>query len=152
MKKISISFIVCSILMLSFVGCKINKNNFDIGEKSNIEVTEKDIVLSIKENTLTKKGATLILKNNSNNNIQYGTPYEIEIKKDNVWHKIDVQLNFNMPVFVLKPSELEQIELNWEAGYGELDLGEYRIIKSIDIEKDNETFERYYISAEFTIK
>ena len=150
MKKII--FLCFLIGIVGITGCGINKNEFDIGEKSNIEFIEKGISLSIKEGTLTKTGATLILKNNSDIDVQYGNPYEIEIKKDGEWHKINVELNFTLPAYELKSKEAKEIKLNWEYGYGKLAKGEYRIIKSIDVEKENDTFENFYISAEFTIE
>ena len=52
-------------------------------KKSNIDTLENGISLSIKENTLTTTGITLVLKNEKDIEIQYGEPYEIEIKKDN---------------------------------------------------------------------
>lgn len=97
-------------------------------------------------------GATLVLKNDSDVDVIYGNPYEIEIKKDGKWHKIQVMIDFTLPAYYLKSKETKEIELNWENGYGKLPKGDYRIIKSIDIEKEEEIFETFYISAEFTIK
>ena len=97
-------------------------------------------------------GATLVLKNDSDVDVIYGNPYEIEIKKDGKWYKIQVMIDFTLPAYYLKSKETKEIELNWENGYGKLSKGNYRIIKSIDIEKENEIFETFYISAEFTIK
>lgn len=152
MKKTILTILVCGFMMLGLIGCGTNKNEFDVGKKSNIEIVEKGVSLSIKENTLTKTGATLILKNDSDVDVQYGNPYEMEIKKDGEWHKINVELNFTLPAFSLKSKETKEIELNWKNGYGELASGDYRIIKSIDIEKEDGTFETFYISAEFTIE
>ena len=152
MKKTILTILVCGFMVLGLTGCGANKNEFDIGTESNIEIVEKGISLSIKENTLTETGATLILKNDSDVDVQYGNPYEIEIKKDGEWHKINVELNFTLPAFSLKSNETKELELSWENGYGKLVLGDYRIIKSIDIEKEDGTFETFYVSAEFTIK
>jgi hypothetical protein len=151
MKKTIFIIIVLGIMVLGLTGCGKNKM-FDIGEKSNIEIAKNDVTLSIKEGTLTKTGATLILKNDSNVDVQYGNPYEIEIKQDGSWHKINVQLDFTLPSYGLKSGESKQIELDWENGYGKLSTGEYRIIKDIDVEQEDETFESFYVSAEFTIK
>ena len=76
----------------------------------------------------------------------------MEIKKDGEWHKINVELNFTLPAFVLKSKETKEWEFSWEEGYGKLATGEYRIIKSIDIEKEDGTFDTFYVSAEFTIE
>lgn len=107
--------------------------------------------MTIKEGTLTNKSATLILTNNSDKNFQYGTPYEIEIKKDGEWHKINVELNFTMPAFQLSARENNEIEINWENGYGKLEKGTYRIIKGIDYEYEEGKYKPFNIAVEFTI-
>ncbi len=152
MKKTILTILVYGIMVLGLTGCGTNKNEFDIGNESNVKITEKSISLYIKENTLTKTGTTLIFKNDSDVDIQYGESYEIEIKKDGEWHKINVELNFNLPAYILQSKTSKEIELKWESGYGKLASGDYRIIKSFDIEKENGTFETFYASAEFTIK
>lgn len=152
MKKTILTILVCGFMVLGLTGCGTNKNEFDIGKESNIEIVEKGVSLTVKENTLTETGVTLILKNDSDVEVQYGNPYEIEIKKDGKWHKINVKLNFNLPAFSLKSKETKELELNWENGYGKLASGDYRIIKSVDVEKADGTFDTFYVSAEFTIE
>ena len=107
--------------------------------------------MTIKEGTLTNKSATLVLTNNSDKNFQYGNPYEIEIKKDGEWHKINVELNFTMPAFQLSARENNEIEINWENGYGKLEKGTYRIIKGIDYEYEEGKYKSFNIAVEFTI-
>lgn len=152
MKKTILTILVCGFMVLGLTGCGTNKNEFDIGKESNIEIVEKAVSLIVKENTLTETGATLILKNDSDVDVEYGNPYEIEIKKDGKWHKINVELNFTLQAFILKSKDAKELELNWENGYGKLASGDYRIIKSIDIEKEDRTFDTFYVSAEFTIE
>ena len=152
MKKTILTILVCGFMVLGLTGCGTNKNEFDIGKESNIEIVEKGVSLTVKENTLTETGATLILKNDSDVDVEYGNPYEMEIKKDGKWHKINVELNFTLPAYVLKAKETKELELNWENGYGKLASGDYRIIKSIDVEKADGTFDTFYVSAEFTIE
>lgn len=69
-----LGILFCGILLLGVSGCKdkINKN----------------VTLSLKEGTLTNKGVTLILKNNSKINYSYGEPYYIEQEKE-------LELNYN---------------------------------------------------------
>ena len=100
MKKI-ITILMCIIVIFVITGCKKRDNQLNIGKKSDIKITKGDVTLSIKEGTLTKTGATLILTNNSDKNFSYGEPYEIEVKKDDVWHKINVELNFILPIYIL---------------------------------------------------
>lgn len=152
MKKTILTILVCGFMVLGLTGCGTNKNEFDIGKESNIEIVEKAVSLTVKENTLTETGATLILKNDSDVDVEYGNPYEMEIKKDGKWHKINVELNFTLPAYVLKAKETKEWEFSWEEGYGKLASGDYRIIKSIDVEQEDGTFDTFYVSAEFTIE
>lgn len=151
MKKI-LTILLCGIMVLGMAGCGKVKNKFDIGNKSNIKISQNDVIMTIKEGTLTNKSATLVLTNNSDKNFQYGDPYEIEIKKDGEWHKINIELYFNMPAFQLSAKESKEIELDWENGYGKLANGTYRIIKEIDYEYEEEKYETFNVAVEFTIE
>lgn len=152
MKKMIFTILICGVIVLGITACKNSKNEFDIGEKSNIQIFQNDVSLSIKDGSLKNTGATLILTNNSDKNFQYGSPYEIEIKKDGEWYKINVELYFTMPAFGLQSKETKEMKLNWENGYGKLSSGTYRIIKNIDYEKEEGNFENFNIAVEFTIK
>ena len=151
MKRVTLIALMCVCVVLGMTGCGKQKNEFDIGNKSDIKISQNDVIMTIKEGTLTNKSATLILTNNSDKNFQYGTPYEIEIKKDGEWHKINVKLNFTMPAFQLSAKENKEIEINWENGYGKLEKGTYRIIKEIDYEYEEGKYKSFNIAVEFTI-
>lgn len=148
MKKYIKNILLAGII-LGLIFCSLIKSNSRT--ISDIKTTENDVSLSIKENTLTNTGATLILKNNSNTEIQYGNSYEIEIKHNKKWYKLDGEMYFTLPLFFLEPNKTAELEVNWEDGYKKLKKGTYRIIKEIKIEKENNTFDSFYIAAEFTI-
>ena len=151
MKKIILTILLCGVMVLGMTGCGKQKNEFDIGNKSDIKISQNDDIMTIKEGTLTNKSATLILTNNSDKNFQYGNPYEIEIKKDGEWHKINVELNFTLPAFHLLPKESKEIELNWENEYGKLSKGTYRIIKGINYEYEEGKYKSFNVAVEFII-
>ena len=151
MKKTILTILLCGVMVLGMTGCGKQKNELDIGNKSDIKISQNDVIMTIKEGTLTNKSATLVLTNNSDKNFQYGNPYEIEIKKDGEWHKINVELNFDMPAFPLSSKESKEIELNWENGYGKLAKGTYRIIKGINYEYEEGKYETFNVAIEFTI-
>ena len=151
MKKTILTILLCGVMVLGMTGCGKQKNEFDIGNKSDIKISQNDVIMTIKEGTLTNKSATLVLTNNSDKNFQYGIPYEIEIKKDGEWHKINVELYFTMPAFQLSSKESKEIELDWENGYGKLAKGTYRIIKGIDYEYEEGKYETFNVAIEFTI-
>lgn len=151
MKKTILTILICSIMVLELTGCGKSKNELDIGSKSNIKIFQNDVIMTIKEGTLTNKSATLVLTNNSDKNFEYGNPYEIEVKKDAEWHKINVELDFTMPAFQLSAKESKEIELDWEYGYGKLAEGTYRIIKGINYEYNGGKYEPFNVAVEFTI-
>ena len=151
MKKTILNILLCGVMVLGMTGCGKQKNEFDTGNKSDIKISQNDVIMTIKEGTLTNKSATLVLTNNNDKNFQYGNPYEIEIKKDGEWHKINVELNFDMPAFQLLSKESKEIELDWENEYGKLAKGTYRIIKGIDYEYEEGKYETFNVAIEFTI-
>lgn len=152
MKKMVFVILLCGVLILTMTGCVKTKNKLDIGNKSDIKALKNDVIMTIKDGTLTNKSVTLILTNNSDRKIQYGSPYEIEIKKNDEWHKINSELNFTLQLFILESKEKNEFELNFEDGYGKLPSGTYRVIKKIDKEKEDGLFDSFYVSTEFTIK
>lgn len=152
MKKIVLVILLCGIMVLTMTGLKNAKNKLDIGNKSNIKVSQNDVIMTVKDKTLTNKSVTLILTNNSDRKIQYGSPYEIEIKKNGEWYKINAKLDFTLPLFILESKEKNEFKLNFEEGYGKLPSGTYRVIKKIDKEKEDGLFDSFYVSTEFTIK
>ena len=151
MKKTILTILLCGVMVFVMTGCGKPKNELDIGNKSNIKISQNDVIMTIKEGTLTNKSATLVLTNNSDKNFRYGNPYEIEIKKDGEWHKINVELNFDIPAFQLSAKESKEIVLDWENGYGKLAKGTYRIIKGIDYQYEEGKYETFNVAAEFTI-
>ena len=115
----------------------------------------RNVSLYINENTITKTGATFILKNNTNDEYWYGQEYYIERKEENVWVKIatDYPLTWNAIAYTLKANEEKEINIDWSISYGELSDGKYRLVKYTFREKDRPIDEskKLYLYAEFTI-
>ncbi len=150
MRKTILTILLCMVIVLGTTGCG-SSNTFDVGDVSDIEISNKeDVSLSIKGGTLKSTGVTLVLTNDSDELLHYDEVYEIEIKKDNKWHKINVELYFNEPLWGVEQNSKEEIELKWEHEYGKLAKGDYRIIKEVYFENEEE--QKFYVSVEFTIK
>lgn len=149
MKKI-LFILFCCVFILSITGCGSSKNDFEVGDKSDVQISDNGVSLSIKDGTLKNTGGTLVLKNNTDNKLFYDDVYEMEIRQDNEWHKINIEANFNGPLWELKGNSQEDIELNWEHIYGKLAPGKYRIVKEVYFE--NEEDQKFYIAVEFEIK
>ncbi len=149
MKKTIITILLCGALLLGLTGCGKTKSEFEIGNKSNITISNNDITMAIKDGTLTNEGTTLVLKNDSDKLLRYSEEYRIQVKQDENWYNINVELEFNVPLWELETNSEKEIELNWKHSYGKLPSGEYRIIKQVYFE--NEEDQKFYISAEFNI-
>lgn len=150
MRKITLATLIFCCLILVLTGCRNSKVNIE--NKSDIQISNSEVSMAIKNGTLTNTGATIILTNNSDKFFTYGNPYEIEIKKNGEWYKIDTQLVFTLPTFELASGETKEIELNWEDEYGTLAKGTYRIIKDIDYEYEEGKYEKFNVGVEFVIE
>lgn len=145
MKKIILT-IISILTIFTITGC----TNDRIGEKTPYDITNDQVTMEVKEGTLTKSGATIIMKNKTDAEFIYGEPYHLEIKHEDSWHILELEpdndLFFTMPAYSLKANESIEKEYNWEYGYGKLKKGTYRLVT--DFSKKTE---KIYVAAEFTI-
>lgn len=157
MKKI-LSFVLIGIISFILVGCtnKSKTNLIELGDKSKYIINDDFVNISLKSNSLTKTKAIFTIINNSTQNYKYGNPYLIEYQKDGVWYELKSirELYFTLPAYIIKSKESKEISIDWEYGYGKLQTGTYRLVKSIFAESDKpiEQSDIIYISAEFTIE
>ena len=115
----------------------------------------EDISLLVKEDTITSKGATFILKNNTDEDYAYEPSYYLEKKEDNKWNEIVLEepLTWNSVIYTLKAREETEINIDWSiTGYGELKNGVYRLVKSNFRKKDSPDSRSYSLYAEFEVK
>ena len=140
------------IIILIGVFLVVSLGVYFIGIKSHVKInTSKDITLTIKEGTLTNEKVTLILTNNSEKNISYGNPYQLEVKRFDGWHRIIKNPAFTLEAYVVYPKGSTEIEVNLKNIYGKLKKGTYRIIKNISYENEKDNFEDFNIAVEFKI-
>ena len=148
MKKIIIALLISLTSIFLLTGCT-NEIDKLITVESDIKIEDSDVTLKVKEDTLTKTGATFILENNKNNAINYTIAYEIEAKRDNKWYKLGIINDFIEEIYEVDAKSTDQIIIDWKNSYLKLPKGEYRVIKEITVPA---TYELFYIAAEFTIK
>lgn len=130
---------------------EILKDNENTGQK-NIG----SVLIEVKEDTRTSKGATFIIKNTTDEEYSYGPAYTIEKFENQTWKELNTltgdPLSWNAVLYNLKPNEERELNIDWSLGYGELKSGTYRLVKS-DLRKSNSPDSRTYtIYAEFDIK
>lgn len=137
-----------------FIVVEIGKDITDIERNCMTpEYSYTDVSLSIKSNTLTSKGATFIIKNNSKEDYTYGAEYKIQVKKDEQWQDIELDqpIVWNSMAYSLISREQREINIDFTYGYGELSKGQYRLVKE-DLRKSVSPDSRAYsIYAEFEI-
>ena len=114
------------------------------------------VLLEVKEDTRTSKGATFKIKNTTDEEYGYGPAYTIEKFENQTWKEIDTltgePLTWNSIIYSLKANEEKELIIDWSLGYGELTSGTYRLVKS-DLRKVNSPESRSYtVYAEFDIK
>lgn len=146
MKKIVLTLLVSLTILICLTGCD---KKLDIGEESTVKAESKEITLKVEESSITKKGATFYLENNRKVNITYTPNYEIEVKKDNKWYKINVVIDFVDEIYDVDKNYREIMPIDWSESYGSLPKGEYRVVKEITVPS---TLELFYVTGEFTIK
>lgn len=93
----------------------------------------EDITMEIKEGTLTKTGATIVITDLSGMNNTFSKEFRIDQKRGGKWYTLkDKSKNeVNVVAGQEEDKKLEQ-ELNWEKNYGTLSDGYYRIVKKIN--------------------
>ncbi len=136
-KALIITLIVLAILAVLFaIFIIVNKNIFE---------DSTDITMTIKEGTLTKTSATIIIKGKD---VSCGYDYNIEKKENDNWKSVTQIKGYFVPA-VSCSSLIGKLDFNldWTERYGELENGEYRIVKEV-FTNDGDT-ELY---AEFTIE
>lgn len=141
-------------LIIGFSGTIINneqlKNeSYKDTEEKKLQNINLKVSLSLKKDTLTKTSATIIISDISEQENTYGEWFRIDKKTNQFWEELKpIDDNYAFKDIAYKMGENHQLEMNidWSKLYGELESGEYRLIK--DLYNDG----HIYLSVEFTIE
>ena len=141
-------------LIIGFSGTIINneqlKNeSYKVAEEKKIQEKYSKVSMSIKENTLTKTGATIIISDISKTKNTYGEWFRIDKKTNVFWNELkSIDENYVFNDIGLTVGEDDKLEVNtdWSKIYGKLEKGEYRLVKEL---YDGE---HIYLAVEFTIE
>ena len=108
--------------------------------------------MTIVEGTLPNKRATILITDYSGERYTYGLWYRIDQKTDGKWQEreyaVDGDVAWNMPAFYVDKNHELMMEEDWSWLYGELEKGEYRLVKSAFLDD----LKHKYFSVEFEIK
>lgn len=119
-----------------------------------------DIVhIEIKEGTLTKNSATVIISENDDYDIIYGESFWIEKYnyKTSSYEKLTMSgdnCGFNMPAYGVSPDKPLELYQDWSCMYGSLSKGIYRLVKDVDFTSDIpiDDNDRFFVWVEFEIE
>ncbi|MGE7949300.1 immunoglobulin-like domain-containing protein [Lysinibacillus sp. NPDC093688] len=110
----------------------------------------------VKEGTVSSTGLTVTFENNSDKQIIYGEHFLLEKKIKGKWYQVPFALDGN-PAFKdigysLDSSGVKEWKVDWDWLYGSLDNGEYRIVKEILNFRSAGDYDKYHLTAEFTVE
>lgn len=152
MKKKIFFILFCGIIVLGLTSCGIKTTI-----KETAELNEADgVSMTIKKGTLTRKSANVVISdtNGKEANI-YGSEFRVDKKENEEWKEVDIVHNgyfTDMAYYVDDEGKIEFV-CDWEYMYGELENGEYRIVKYTfpNLERTITDRDRLYFSVEFSI-
>lgn len=101
--------------------------------ESKYDRSMENVTLTIKKDSITPSGATIIITDKNENQYTWGENYSLQIKENNAWKDVTPKTDmiFNEIAYVLdKNGQFEQT-LDWSTYYGKLASGTYKIIKHI---------------------
>jgi len=120
---------------------------------SNITVSNESLIpFTINEDSITPDGAVFVITNESENAIEFGEQYTLQVLYDDIWYDI-VETNghyWNDILYVIEPGETHTNKVDWSYVYGNLPEGVYRIVKAINETKPDEPV--FFIAGEFTVR
>ena len=161
-KKIMLSFIVLILIILGGIyfikKFKVVNNISNNSNSSKLDLTNNNderniekVKMSIKEGTLTRSSASIIILNNNDSPYAYDEWFKIDRKVNNKWEEVS-RINNNYIVrdiaYGIRKNKKLETTVKWGDLYGELKKGEYRLVKKVYDNDGNDI----YISTEFIIE
>ena len=125
-------------------------NNLDNNVIENIENEQSvdNVSMYVKKDSITPKGAIIVIEDKNSQFFTYSDGYFIEVLKDDQWIKLNETEKFwNDFVYVPVENGILSMQLDWTKKYGALENNKYRIGMIIGNEQIQDN-----IYAEFEIK
>lgn len=107
------------------------KDNTIGGEEIKEERTLSKVSMKIKEGTLTKTSATIVITDTNESPYGYETWYRIDKKLNGQWKELQTisPVYWTEQAFIVNKDGILELKENWKDIYGELEKGEYRLVK-----------------------
>ncbi len=130
----------------------VSKYKETINEVCNERINDiEGVSMKIKDDTLTKTSATIVITDTSTRRNTYGLSYYIEKYIDGKWTIMEpkIEMIFNYPAYYVDKNHQLEFKIDWDTYYGSLDSGKYRIVKFFS---DDGEAKEHKLTAEFTIE
>ncbi|MBQ7031546.1 MAG: hypothetical protein IJN13_04160 [Bacilli bacterium] len=151
MKRICLFCLLIITISFLLVGCSSVLENNKIDSEEMLE----NVTMVIKDGTLTKTGATIIINDLNGDDNTYGESYRIDKKVNGKWQKLDVviegEYGFHAIGYTVNENNTLEMNIDWNWLYGELPSGEYRLVKDAAVTKNNTYIGSKYVYVEFVI-
>ena len=142
MKK---KYIIIIVILLAILTCIfiLKNNNSKFAGKADSVSSIKGVSISVKEYTLAHTDVVIIIKNETDSDIETGTAFSIDKKVNGKWMKLKTKHDtfWNLISIIIPSNSEREFEYNWEDMYGKLEKGTYRLIKEINSKKIAVEFE-----------
>ncbi len=109
----------------------ISESNVDI--KSETPWKTENVKITVKDNSLTKTGAIIVIEDKNENPKSWGMDFRIQMStEENKWIDLITKEIITWIEIAMKPNEngITEMQQDWEKIYGELNAGTYRIVKN----------------------
>lgn len=126
---------------------------FDSLDKDSVSL--EGVSMTVKEESVTSKGATIILSNTTNKNIEYGESYSLQRFEDGKWNNVPYIIEnwaFNDVAYTLEKDTPREFTIEWSWLYGSLEAGKYQIIKGVMDFRDTGDYDTYTLIAGFVVE
>ncbi len=144
MKK---KYIIIIVILLAILTCIfiLKNNNSKFAGKADSVSSIKGVSISVKEYTLAHTDAVIIIKNETDSDIETGTAFSIDKEVNGKWMKLKTKHDtfWNLVSIIIPSNSSRELECNWEDIYGKLEKGTYRLVKEINSKR---------IAVEFKVK
>lgn len=113
------------------------------------------VTMEFKEKLVLAEGGIFIIKNDTDKEFTYGDYFSLERKIDDDWVQVPIieeNYGFNAIGYILYPSAVDEFSVEWAWLYGELESGEYRIVKDFLYIRGAGDYDTYDLAAEFLIE
>ena len=100
--------------------------------RSEIKWEVSNVNIKIKENTLTKEGAKIVITDKNEKPVSWGLNFALQKLGDNdIWVDMITKHTITWIEIAMQPNEsgITEMQLDWSDMYGELNKGTYRVVK-----------------------